>query len=312
MQERSLQFLCEFFWKCDTVPIKRGRLVVDNDAMKSLTKASEELFSNLRKNQETFLNFNATFQKTVFPYIQRVSASLESPAFTQLVRTLSSIDFEGLSEAIKTRLKFWEIYLNRYDTELWAVDEELLESFWDGDYELAKLDSFSINDYVEAKLEHYMSFFDTKELFARHRGIIRDSYEAFKAGKYALSIFPLMAAIDYIFQVTFKDYTIQDAKAKPVFKGRSKDKTYYRAMDRVQSTEEELAFSHFVFRRVFKVYEIMFAPSWGEEPKNINRNWVMHGLYNYEKITKADVLKVFQLLKAVEIVSEITFVSTEV
>ena len=233
--------------------------------------------------------------KIVFPELQEFFQSFEQ------------INLSGLSETFNQRLKLWERFLGKFDEDLWATDEDILDYLWDNEGDIDLIKTFSMEKYVESNLGDYLNFFDNNVTFARYSGIIHDAYSAFKQEKYALAIFPLMAATDSIIQLTFDDYTIKDPESKSTKIKNGKNKTYYKALDYVQTTEYKLAISLILFRRIFNVYEKINDPSWNQEPVIINRNWVMHGSYNYDKITKTDVLKMFQLLKALAVVNELSF-----
>lgn len=60
---------------------------------------------------------------------------------------------------------------------------------------------------------------------------------------------------------------------------------------------------------VYNVYDIIFKPCWDKHPEQNNRNWMSYDKYDYERIDKSDILKLFQLLKASSILSGITFES---
>ena len=133
--------------------------------------------------------------------------------------------------------------------------------------------------------------------------LLEQSYSAFKSGQ--IHVVPLFAVIEGIVSSAFKVYEV-DVNVKPMLKNK-KDKLYFKLSDYVESKEDELAVNMIFFRRVFNVYSELFQPSWDRHPNQINRNWMMHGSYEYARVTKTDVIKLFQLIKALEVVDHISF-----
>lgn len=129
-----------------------------------------------------------------------------------------------------------------------------------------------------------MDNFRKEEMYTNYVTILEQSYEAYQLKQYALASFPLFAVIEGIMSTTFHGYEI-DVEIKPKLRNK-KNQLYVKLSDYVESTEDELAINLLFFRRVFYVYEELFKPSWDKHPEQINRNWMMHGSYNYDRISK--------------------------
>jgi hypothetical protein len=192
--------------------------------------------------------------------------------------------------------------LRQFDEELWAIDVDLFDLLED---ELIQPED--IEGYVESHLENYLASFRENELYVKHVVIIEQAYDAFKFGQYALASFPLLAAIDFLMESKFAHF---EEENKVKYKPRAREnKLDYKLKKYVSSTEDELAITILFFRRVYFVFNSIFQPAWGSHPEHINRHWVMHGSYSYSEIGKTEALKLFQLLRAQEVLNRIEFES---
>jgi hypothetical protein len=164
-------------------------------------------------------------------------------------------------------------------------------------------ETFPVSEYIESHLTDYLELFDREPLFERHRLILHDAYAAFSQGNYRLSIFPLMATADSIVESTFQRYKIPDL---PKHVQRKKHPTYYKVIKYAKNQEDELALWSLFAWRVFNVYAILFE-KFDPTSAHINRHGVMHGLCDYNNVTKTDVLRMFQFLKASILMNDIEF-----
>ncbi|KAF0817746.1 MULTISPECIES: hypothetical protein [Cytobacillus] len=266
-------------------------------------KIDPELFQMFKKIGDTYKETTIDLQATLKNIMTPVSLSL--PLVTaRLQQAISSIDWSGLREGLKVRLATFETQMEKFDQELWAIDSNIFDSFEiDDDIDLPSC--MDIEQHVEKMLDKYMDNFRKEEMYTNYVTILEQSYEAYQLKQYALASFPLFAVIEGIMSTTFHGYEI-DVEIKPKLRNK-KNQLYVKLSDYVESTEDELAINLLFFRRVFYVYEELFKPSWDKHPEQINRNWMMHGSYNYDRISKKDVLRLFQLIKAAEVVKYISF-----
>ena len=241
-------------------------------------------------------------QQLLFEQISSISEAFE--AFGKAVNSMmDEIDWDSLREALRDKLKNWEEFMIHYEKDCWAVDGNMLDAFEDGEYK-----SNDIEKYVEDHINEYIEFFNANSLYSRHSSLINEAYELYNLGYYKHCTFSLLAVFDYILANTFKDYSPNTLPKKV----KNKPKQYDKISAYIKTTDDELAFDIMFFRRVYNVYDIIFKPCWNQHPEQLNRNWIAHGLYEYDKIGKSDVLKLFQLLKATSILNDISFVKAEV
>ncbi|MGG1340156.1 hypothetical protein ABE244_06160 [Bacillus toyonensis] len=265
------------------------------ESMKQLTETNQKLVDSVRIGAE----FGQIFENTMSEQI----------AFQQSIGSMfqsifNDFDLSSIREGLRIQLEKYESKVKKFDKELWTIDAELLDTFVD---ESREFNSSAIEKYVEDSLDSYINFFMTDDLYSDYKLIIEQAYKAYRNGDYALTVFPLFAVIDNLITNTFAAYQI-DTQLKPKYKkNNNKNKIYYKVKDYVETNEDELAFYLMFFRRVYKVYTKIFEPAWNNHPNQINRNWIMHGSFTYNTITKLDTLKLFQLIKAIEVVKNISF-----
>lgn len=216
------------------------------------------------------------------------------------LQMLQQMDFSNIVEQMKQGFIDLDKSLEIYDEHLWAVDDELFEAIEEEQYTLE-----TIGVYIEENIDKYHQLFVSDSYYEQYHLLLEQSIYAFKNEQYAIAAMPLFAIIDGSLTNAFKDYEV-DIELKPHLR-KKKSKLFTKVKDYVESTEDELAYYFIFFKRVFNVYSILFKPYWNQYPDNINRNYVMHGAYNYEDITKEDVLKLIQLVKATSILQYISF-----
>jgi len=256
-----------------------------------------------------FTNLNKQIQSNLYQiHNQNMSAVLViSETLREYNRTITNFrqavnQFEHykFSDILRARLKPYEEILTNYEPNLWCLHPELVELLID------KQEEYDIEQVVEDFLENYMSFFMENELFEHHRLIINQAYAAFKNEQYALACFPLFAVIDNLISTQFKDYAI-NLEEKPKLRNY-KDKDYYKFKDFVDSNEDRYAFNSIFVKSIFNIYSVLFKPIYKRHPLHLNRHWVLHGSYDYDRIQKSDVLKLFQLVRATEVMNHVSFI----
>ncbi|MBT2639374.1 hypothetical protein [Bacillus sp. ISL-39] len=259
-----------------------------------VTKALQKLNETAKSSAETFA---AAFQRAI-----KVNMEFTTTIPYLFQKMVNSIG-EGIREGLRARLEEYEEIMGRYDKELWAVDQFIFDNL--NMDENPNITFKMIESIVEENLPRYMDLFKKDNVYCKYASIIDQAYCAYRSEQYALASFPLFAVIEGLISTTFHDYKI-DLTLKPQLRYQ-KNKLYAKLSDYVESKEDELAINLLFFRRVFYVYQEVFKPSWDAHPEHINRNWVMHGSFNYESISKKDVLRLFQMVKALEIIKYISF-----
>jgi hypothetical protein len=260
-----------------------------------------EFFTELRKLSKTYEKSSINLASSL---IQACQSSLILP-MSNPIFNLEPIDWTSLSKGLKLQLDAYEQKFSLYDVDLWAIDESIFDLIETSE-ELPC--SQKIEIHVEESLDLYMDYFHKEELYKKYVSLLEQSYSAYNSKQYALATFPLFAIIEGLINASFRDYEI-DLNLKPSLR-KHKSKLYFKLNDYIETTEDEIAINILFFRRVFYVYKVLFDPSWNQQPHQINRNWIMHGSYHYDKINKQDILKLFQLIKATEVLKNINFVKT--
>ncbi|WP_247747501.1 hypothetical protein [Alkalihalobacillus sp. BA299] len=276
--------------------LEKQKITIDPEITRSFQRLSE----SYKKSTESIATAlkKAVSMNSIF----LSNSSLHLPLAVN--KTLKNIDFNRIREGLRIRLEAYENSMGKFDKDLWAIDRDMFDLLDEFESEDTPSDE-TIEQYVEERIDSYMDYFKTDEIYNKYALILEQSYSAFKTKQYALATFPLFSVIEGLIGTTFEEYEI-DITLKPKLK-HHKNKLYFKLVDYVENTEDELAINLLFFRRVFKVFEEIFKPSWEEHPENINRNWIMHGAFNYESITRKDVLKLYQLIKAAEVVRNISF-----
>jgi hypothetical protein len=205
-----------------------------------------------------------------------------------------------INKELKKRIDTYEQFLKLFDKNLWTIDVKLLSRIEQGEIKIDNIEA-----YIENELHSYLDYFKSEELYSNYKLIIEQSYSSFRKEHYALAIFPLFSVVDNLIKNTFDNYEI-DTKIKAHLLEK-KDKDFFKFKDYIESTQDELAIYLMFFRRVFNMYKIIFNPSWYNYPSTINRNWIMHGSYKYDTVSKKDVLKMYQLIKAIDVIKNISF-----
>jgi len=247
-------------------------------------------------------------------YTSRVQNGMEEAAFKVVkfsrdvvhpaLEMLRNIDFNEIFENMKGNLKELDESLKVYDKLLWAIDDDLFDAITVGE-----CNADTISEYIEFNLNAYEEFFINEEYYCKYHTLLRQAIFAIRNEQYAIAVMPLFAIIDGLLTATFDDYAISEERLTPKLKkNNNQNKVFFKAKDYATNDEDQLIYYLIYFRRVFNVYSIFFKP-YGKNkyPNEINRNFVMHGSYKYNEITKDDVLKLLQLVKASHILQYITF-----
>lgn len=273
-----------------------------DDVIKNYKNLNIPDLSNMMLPFQTIVKMQQTIAESVAPMLKSVMEIQQSvqPIIEQIGKFVSSINWSKLQDAIKQRLQHYEEFMSIYDKECWAMTPEMLDAFEDEEYSVTEIEK-----YVEDHLNEYIMFFQEDPLYNKNKLLIQEAYELFKREFYMHCAFSLLAIFEEILNTAFSIYEL----GKDVKINNRRPDLFIKTQDYIKSNEERLAFNILFFRRVYNVYNIIFKPHWEDHPDQINRNWIAHGKYNYESITKTDILKLFQLLKASSILNEISFES---
>ncbi|TDX36561.1 hypothetical protein C7954_1476 [Halanaerobium congolense] len=260
--------------KLDEIQRILNRPIISN---KTLT----EIQKNFAKSFEPMQDFIDNYYKTL-------------NKFAKTIRKFNtSINWDDLEKNFRNRLRKYESLMSKFEKECWAIDADMLD-----DMEIINHEDFEIDKYIEKNLDEYIELFQKNSLYENHTSLILEAHELYNLNYYKHCAFSLLAVFENILSEAFDDYNIKKTK---------KDNIFNKTSDYIETVEDKLALNIILFRRVYNVYTILYKPSWNKHPKQLNRNWIMHGSYNYDKIGKIDILKLFQLLKAASILNYISF-----
>jgi len=218
-----------------------------------------------------------------------------------VLEQLKNINFDRFSEQLNETQRKFDTSLEKYDDLHWAVDEDLWVALRSGE-----CTDETIAEHVEENINDYVEFFSRNDYYNSHSLIIEQAFNSLKQEQYASATFNLFAVIDGNITKAFKKYDIPMEERR---NRRWEPKTYEKLnhYKKVKSNQERMAFSFIFFKRMFNVYSVFFKPAWNGKSEVLNRNLVMHGAYDYSRITKEDVLKLIQLVKSTSVLGDIAF-----
>ncbi|PFX70302.1 hypothetical protein COL35_04355 [Bacillus toyonensis] len=207
---------------------------------------------------------------------------------------LSDIDWEAINQGLEEDARNLEKRLKKYEQYFWCLDMELVALIEDRELRFEK-----IPKYIEENLETYISEINKEPIYKFHNTLINEAYEAYKAGLYKLCTFPLFATLEYVMTSWYRG-TINDDK-------QSINQTkYVKGLwssihpIKYKNVEEDPTFKVFSLSFI-RVYRKMFNTRYTSS--KLNRNTIAHGFHEYDSISKNDVLKLFQMLKAATILT---------
>ncbi|HHK5546044.1 TPA: hypothetical protein ACQUHN_002469 [Bacillus thuringiensis] len=178
-----------------------------------------------------------------------------------------------------------------HESEMWCIDFQIVAHLMDG-----VISSERVTNYVEDSLENYIEEITSNSMYKLHASLIKEAYEAYNLGFYKLCVFPLISTFDLVFslwcegKVQKKSISIDEKPNIPRLYAKVKPEEYEKASQEY--------FTQIFTLSILRMYKKMFLKIPEKLPKELNRNAIMHGFYDYESITKEDVLKLFQLLKS--------------
>jgi len=203
----------------------------------------------------------------------------------------NAIDWDLVSEAVARQIKEVEEILVEQEEDFWCLDTDIVEAIVDGEVARDKL-----SEYVDKNLESYITEIIQDPIYELHATLIKETYEAYKAGFYKLCIMPIFAAFEHVFTLWYMGKIKTDmisVKHKPNVR-----KLYHNIKPDVYNDTERERFNVVFVQSVLRTYKNLFAKIPEELCQDLNRNSIAHGYHDYGSLTQTDVLKLFQLLKS--------------
>ncbi|MCU5578426.1 hypothetical protein [Bacillus wiedmannii] len=188
-------------------------------------------------------------------------------------------------------LKKIERLILEHESEMWCIDFQIVAHLMD-----EVISSEMVAKYVEDNLEYYIEELTSNSMYKLHIALIKEAYEAYNLGFYKLCVFPLISTFDHVFslwcegKIQKKSISIEEKPNTRRLHARVKPDEY-------EKVRQEY-FTKIFTVSILRMYKKMFLKIPEQLPNELNRNAIMHGFYDYESITKEDVLKLFQLLKS--------------
>ncbi|PDY19552.1 hypothetical protein [Bacillus cereus] len=201
-----------------------------------------------------------------------------------------------LAPPIEDLQKIENIILKQ-EAEMWCLDFPTIADIMD---ELISIEM--IPEYIENKLESYIGELLNDPMFRIHAPIIKEAYKAYNLGLYKLCVFPLLATFEHV----FSSWCEGKIKIEMIsIDGKPNSYGLYKKVnpEEYKKANEEY-FTQIFTNSILRMYKKLFLKIPNELGKELNRNSIMHGFYDYESITKKDVLKLFQLLKSTMILKK--------
>ncbi|MBN8203891.1 hypothetical protein C1N70_24810 (plasmid) [Cytobacillus firmus] len=243
----------------------------------------------LMKKYEPMLDAQQRIVSILGPYFEaqsRIQQTLE-----KVYAPLKNIDWEGIKEAAAERLKELDQLLREQENSNWCLDVDLMDSIDEGEIELKEL-----SNHVDANLDGIVKELIAEPIFKLHTSLIDESYSAYKSGLYKLCAFSLFAAFEHVI-ASWYDGNL--TKENISVDKKPKARKLYRRIESIAKNEKEQDEFIKVFAlSVLRMYQKTFSFIPEQLNKELNRNSIAHGFHDYNSITKTDILKLFQLLKA--------------
>lgn len=210
-------------------------------------------------------------------------------AIKQLTTPLKGIDLDSISRAAAERLREIDAFLKKQEENLWCLDIDLLDALEDEEVS-------NYADFIDSKLDEYVQEITSDPIYELHVSLIKETYEAYRAGYYKLCVFPLFSTFEHIVASWYEGNITEEEIAvnlKP-----NQKRLYYKIKKLTNEENGQEGFIKVFAQSVLRIYEKTFVSIPEQLNKELNRNSITHGFHDYDSITKEDVLKLFQFLKA--------------
>ncbi|ONG62420.1 hypothetical protein BKL48_12675 [Bacillus cereus] len=203
----------------------------------------------------------------------------------------SNIDWSVMRKTVAEHIKEFEDVLVEHENHFWCLDMDIVTDIVDS--EITVID---LPEYVDEKLELYVTEIVQDPMYELHATLIQEAYEAYKVGFYKLCVMPLFAALEHVVAMWYLGYIKEEmilVNQYPNIGGLK----YKINPDKFNHVEIENFNRIFAFS-VFRTYRKLFDDIPDQLSQKLNRNAISHGYYDYDSISKVDILKLFQILKS--------------
>lgn len=234
------------------------------------------------------------------PYIELQRRIKEmSRTIERITAPLNSIDINEIGKAVSEKIKEIDDLLKEKEEYLWCLDIDILDAL-----EYEEITNSTLEIYVDESLDQYIEDIISDPIYALHASLIRETYEAYKAGYYKLCSFSLFAAFEHVIASWYEGNISEEEISINV---KPKARRLYQKIERLTENEQaQRGFIKIFAQSVLRIYKKTFVFFSDELNTELNRNSIAHGFHDYDSITKTDILKLFQLLKASLILKDIS------
>ncbi|WP_257152856.1 hypothetical protein [Bacillus toyonensis] len=208
-----------------------------------------------------------------------------------IIELCNKIDWDLMREVVVETIKEFEEVLVEQEEDYWCIDIDIATAIVNGD-----VTKDGLSEYIEENLESTITKIVQDPIYELHATLIQETYEVYKAGFYKLCAMPLFAAFEHVFKLWCFGYIKKDhimVNHKPNRYGIKKQMN----PENYNHVEKENLNKIFALS-VLRMYEKIFANIPEQLGQELNRNAIAHGYHDYDSLSKTDILKLFQLLKA--------------
>ncbi|MEK4578240.1 hypothetical protein [Bacillus sp. FSL R12-0074] len=248
-----------------------------------------EIQNAMREKIQPVLDAQKAWYEKMSPIIEIQNAMREK--IQPIMEIYNKIDWDLLREAVAEEIKELEGILVEQEEIYWCLDIGTATAIVNGEIEKDDL-----SEYMDENLESNITKIVQDPIYELHATLIQETYEAYKAGFYKLCAMPLFAAFEHVVKLWCFGYIKQDnivVNHKPNRYGMKKQMN----PENYSHVEKENLNKIFALS-VFRMYEKIFADIPEQLGQELNRNAIAHGYYDYNSLSKIDIQKLFQLLKA--------------
>ncbi|MFL1663599.1 hypothetical protein [Bacillus cereus] len=250
-----------------------------------------QIIKNIQDIQQSTMELISAIQQPVIDIHDSLVENMYvfSEMNQHIAGLMNSIDWETVNQELEDDARNIEGILKEYEQDFWCIDMELFALIEDKELKFKEAPK-----YIEENLGKYISEINNESLYKFHTTLINEAYEAYKAGLYKLCTFPLFATFEYVMTSWYKGTINEDKqsiKQTKYVKGL-RSNVHPRNYKNVEEDPMFKVFSLSVIRVYRKLFDTKYTNS------KLNRNTIAHGFHNYDSISKNDVLKLFQILKA--------------
>ncbi|MDA1664872.1 hypothetical protein PDK09_05125 [Bacillus cereus] len=209
----------------------------------------------------------------------------------KIIELCNNIDWDLMREVVAEQVKDLDQTLSEQVEDYWCLDMDIANALVNG--EITKDD---LSEYMDGNIDSYIAEIVQDPIYELHATLILETYEAYKVGLYKLCAMPLFAAFEHVVKLWCLGYIKKDkvvVNFKPDIWGVKKK----IAPEEYNHIEKENLNKIFALS-VFRMYEKIFDNIPEQLGQELNRNAIAHGYYDYDSVSKIDILKLFQLLKS--------------